>query len=353
LFEITDATGKILARCSHGSCDEALTSEGRAGLDPVGRSPVILRALDYERTVSIESARDRLVVRAALPLTDSALRLLGAVVVTVPIDWTVVDRLKAALGAGREVVVYVGRAPNASTFMAATGARLVGPTLPSGFQVAGPGAATSVIPLEVDGHEYSIAFGQLQDVNAAYVGLLGVAVDREPLAVARRRAITTLVSGALATLLLAILLSNLLTGRMTRPLQDLHAGALAIARGDLDTSISVNTMDEIGDLAEAFRIMTRSLKENQEGLAARVRELVTVHQVGRAVSTVVDLGQVLRAVAGEPVGGQLARLAAAVAALGRARRTPAVEADPQLMDAALAAGLTGPVIAAPLTLKER
>jgi two-component system, NtrC family, sensor kinase len=384
LFEITDASGRIVARCSRGACDELLTGAGRAGLEPAARSPVILRALDYERTVSIESAHDRLVVRAALPLTDPALRLLGAVVVTVPIDWTVVDRLKAALGAGREVVVYVGHAPNSSTFMAATGARLVGPTLPPGFHVAGPGTATSVAPLEVDGHEYSVAFGQLQDVNASPVGLLGVAVDREPLAVARRRAITTLVSGALATLLLAIVLSNLLTRRMTRPLQDLHAGALAIARGDLDTSISVDTLDEIGDLAEAFRIMTRSLKENQEGLAARVRELVTVHQVGRAVSTVVDLGQVLRsvatevlnvlggktasialaigadppefvvrAVAGDEVGGRLARLAAAVAALGRARRTPAVEADPQLMEAALSAGLTGPVIAAPLTLKER
>ena len=81
---------------------------------------------------------------------------------------------------------------------------------------------------------------------------------------------------------------------MSRPLQNLHAGALAVARGDLDTGIAVDTDDEIGDVAEAFRIMTRSLKENQEGLAARVRELVTVHQVGRAVSTVVDLGQVLR-----------------------------------------------------------
>jgi len=39
--------------------------------------------------------------------------------------------------------------------------------------------------------------------------------------------------------------------------------------------------------------------------------------------------------------------------LGRARRTPAVEADPQLLEAAKAAGLTGPVIAAPLTLKDR
>ncbi len=42
----------------------------------------------------------------------------------------------------------------------------------------------------------------------------------------------------------------------------------------------------------------------------------------------------VRAVAGDEVGGRLAELAAAVAALGRPRRTPAVEADPQLTDAA-------------------
>jgi nitrate/nitrite-specific signal transduction histidine kinase len=163
---------------------------------------------------------------------------------------------------------------------------------------------------------------------------------------------------------------------MTRPLQNLHAGALAIARGDLDTSFAVDTDDEIGDVAEAFRIMTRSLRENQEGWRARVRELVTVHQVGRAVSSVVDLGQVLRAVIteilnvlggktvaialrrrgprrrarrvrrarrrGDPVGERLAPLAGAVASLGRPRRTPAVEADPQLMDYAEAPACAGP-----------
>ena len=42
-----------------------------------------------------------------------------------------------------------------------------------------------------------------------------------------------------------------------------------------------------------------------------------------------------------------------VAALGRPRRTPAVEADPQLRRRGRAAGLAGPVIAAPLALKER
>src|SRR5262249_59097773 len=49
----------------------------------------------------------------------------------------------------------------------------------------------------------------------------------------------------------------------------------------------------------------------------------------------------------------MAQLAGGVAALGRPRRTPAVEADPQLMDFADGAGLRGPVIAAPLTIKDR
>jgi len=386
LFETTDPTGKVVARCTRGSCEDA-PSAAFGALEPADRSPVIRDALAYERTVSVERARDRLVVRAALPLVDPAMRMLGTAVVTEAIDGSVVDKLKAALGAGREVVVYAANDPNASTFMAATGARLAGPVLPPDFKPAGLATGTRVEKLEVESHPYSVALGQLKDVTGRAVGLLGVAVDREPLAAAQRRAITALALGALSALLLAMVLSNLLARRMTRPLQNLHAGALAIARGDLDTSFAVDTDDEIGDVAEAFRIMTRSLRENQEGLAARVRELVTVHQVGRAVSSVVDLGQVLRAViteilnvlggktvaialavegrigelpafvvravAGDPVGERLAPLASGVASLGRPRRTPAVEADPQLMDYAEGAGLRGPVIAAPLTIKER
>ena len=93
------------------------------------------------------------------------------------------------------------------------------------------GGGATVVPLEVEGHPYSVALGALQDVTGRAVGLLGVGVDREPLAAARRRASTALALGALSALLLAIVLSNLLARRMTRPLQNLHAGALAIARG--------------------------------------------------------------------------------------------------------------------------
>ncbi|HEX3697306.1 MAG TPA: ATP-binding protein [Polyangia bacterium] len=383
-LEVTDAVGRVMARCSQGVCSDVAAEAAKSRGVPVARSPLVVRALSYERTVSIESLGDRLVVRAAQPLVDPALRILGVAVVSLSVDGPMTDRLKASLGAGRELVIYRDVEPSASTFMASTGARLPPPAVPPEVLTKDLSTLVPVVPLEIGGHSYSVAFGQLQDVNAQRVGLLGVAIDREPLAAARRRASTTLFLGALLALLLAIGLGDQLARRLTKPLQNLHAGALSVARGDLDTQIAVDSDDEIGDVAEAFRVMTRSLKENQEGLAARVRELVTVHQVGRAISSVVDLDRVLRsvvsealsvlhgktaalalsidgpkkkfvvrAVAGETVGRLLAPVADVVAALGHPRRTPSVGADPQLMDVAKAAGLTGPLIAAPLALKER
>jgi signal transduction histidine kinase len=387
LVEVTDPSGRIIARCAAGTCNDASINERFAAFEPSDRSPVVRRALTFERSISIEAAGTRLVVRVALPLCDRALRLFGAAVVSLSIDGPVADRVKAELGSAREVIFYRGLEPSASTFMAATGERLVGPRMPL-FAARSLQAATSpVFPLEMGERSYSVAFGPIQDATGRRVGILGVALDRETLAAARRRVTLTLALGAISVLLVAIGLADILARRLTRPLRDLHAAALSIALGNLDTKIAVNSPDELGDVAEAFRVMIQSLRDNQEGLAARVRELVTVHQVGRAISSVVDLDQVLRsvvgealtvlggktvaialaregagnhrrsfairAVAGEPVGRRLAEMAEVIAAGGRARRTIAVETDSELSASASAAGLQGPLLAAPLTLKER
>ena len=388
LLEVTDAVGRVLARCAGGTCNDAIVSERFAAFDPANRSPVVRRALEFERTISIEPAGNWLVVRAAFPLVDPALRLLGAAVVSASLDGPVADRVKAELGAAREVIFYRGTEPSTSTFTTPTGARLVGPALPPVALSSFSEASAPVVALEVGGHAYSVAFGPIQDPSGRRVGLLGVALDREPLAAARRRVTVTLILGAVSVLLIAIGLADVLARRLTRPLQDLHAGAMSIALGNLDTKIGVDSPDELGDVAEAFRVMVQSLKENQEGLAARVRELVTVHQIGRTMSSVVDLDQLLRAVvaealavlsaktvalalaveapqgpqtrkfsiravAGEPVGRRLADMSALVAARGRPVRTASVESDPDLAPAAIAAGMKGPLMAAPLGLKDR
>jgi signal transduction histidine kinase len=386
LLEVVDALGHPLARCVAGRCGDEETRDAFPGLAPASASAVLPRALLHERTVTIERTNQRLAIRSGLPLTDPTLSLLGAMLVSSPADGLVADRIKAALGAAREVMFYDGDQPSISTLTGAKGERVAVPALPFKPVGAEGKASIPVVPLEMGGRPYTVAFGPLQDADGRHVGFLAVAVDRESLAAARRRALLTLVLGSVGALGLALALADILARRLTRPLQDLHAGAMGIARGDLETSISVNSPDELGDVAEAFRVMVQSLKENQEGLAARVRELVTVHQVGRALSSVVDLDLVLRsivgealsvlgaktaaialsnepianpkkfvirAVAGEPVGRRLAEMAGIVAARGRARRTDAVEVDPDLALVAAGAGLRGPLLAAPLALKDR
>ena len=65
------------SRAARAAAARTPPSAAAGALEPADRSPVILRALGYERTVSVERARDRLVVRAALPLVDPAMRMLG------------------------------------------------------------------------------------------------------------------------------------------------------------------------------------------------------------------------------------------------------------------------------------
>ena len=73
-----DGRHRPRGRALHARQLRGRAQRGRRGaLEPADRSPVILRALGYERTVSVERARDRLVVRAALPLVDPAMRMLG------------------------------------------------------------------------------------------------------------------------------------------------------------------------------------------------------------------------------------------------------------------------------------
>jgi two-component system NtrC family sensor kinase len=142
------------------------------------------------------------------------------------------------------------------------------------------------------------------------------------------------------------------------------------------------TGDEIGDLAVAFAQMTRAVKENQERLAARMREIVTLHEIGRAVSSVLGLDEVLRKIVEEvaqvlnaercallltrPDGGlsigagvrlQGAELLPALGEVLQRRGGPAriedVHEDDELRLPAENARVQGPLLAVPLEQKDR
>jgi signal transduction histidine kinase len=83
----------------------------------------------------------------------------------------------------------------------------------------------------------------------------------------------TLTSAALAVVaLIGVVLIGLLVARRTaRDLDQLVAGSLAAARGDLDHRVPVRSEDEIGAVAAAFNFMMEDLRSSKERLVIAER----------------------------------------------------------------------------------
>ena len=81
----------------------------------------------------------------------------------------------------------------------------------------------------------------------------------------------------LFSILAAALLAVVLAGRITRPIEELTAGAQDIADGHFDRRLSIHSHDEIQILAETFNHMTERLKENVAKLEESNRKLATVN----------------------------------------------------------------------------
>jgi methyl-accepting chemotaxis protein len=76
-----------------------------------------------------------------------------------------------------------------------------------------------------------------------------------------RSAQRVLIVFALASIILAIILSVKMTMYITAPLVDLAKVTTLVAKGDLTVPVTVQSDDEIGHLADSFRTMLKSLNE--------------------------------------------------------------------------------------------
>lgn len=85
-------------------------------------------------------------------------------------------------------------------------------------------------------------------------------------ALERASLVWTLVLAAAAPFFVAGVVGYL-SRSVARPLARLSRGAAAVARGDLETRIDIDTPDEFGALAQEFNAMTTALKRQQERLA--------------------------------------------------------------------------------------
>jgi len=81
---------------------------------------------------------------------------------------------------------------------------------------------------------------------------------------------TSLLIGA-AGILVAIVLSGWAATRVTRPVEQLASAAQTVAGGDWGASVTIDSKDELAELAESFNRMTRELLQQKDRLAQAER----------------------------------------------------------------------------------
>ncbi|MBV8762296.1 MAG: HAMP domain-containing protein [Deltaproteobacteria bacterium] len=288
----------------------------------------------WTRGIMLVPIGDRVVVRAVSPIVDAGLTLRGVAVLSLPLDGEFADSIKGALSADVLLGGTTGRL--AVTFRSALGRRADPVVLSPADRDAALKGQRVIQSISVPTGEYEIAATALQEQKGHPVGIIAVAVDRGSLAATKALSIRSLAIGGVGALAFAILLALFWSRRLGAPISELHRGAIAVSRGDLDHRIDIEGEDELADLAEAFNQMTATLKDNQARLAARMKEIVALHDAGRAVSSVIDLDQVSRKIVDAVARTFDVRLAALWLAEGSALRASAARARRQEVSSALA-----------------
>jgi PAS domain S-box-containing protein len=112
--------------------------------------------------------------------------------------------------------------------------------------------------------------------------------------------------GLLAFVVIVFAMGAFITRRVVRPLVALCEGAAILGKGDLDHRIKVDAQDEIEELAAEFNAMADSLQRAQAETHARLREVASLVEAGRAITSL-DLQRVLDILAKEAARAVAAR----------------------------------------------
>ena len=231
----------------------------------------------------------------AVPVYDDANQIIGVLAAEVNFDemWNVVNRIPVGQtgyvylvdGLGNLIVYHnlelVMQQPEVSRHIPGVERFLRGD-----FQVA-----------EYLGLDGQPVIGARQPVPGTDWGVITELPTRE----AYRTANLFRVASALVSLLvlaMVVAMGWFITRRVVQPLVRLSEGAATLGRGDLDYRIQVEAHDEIDELAAEFNTMAANLQRSQAETQARLREVSSLVEAGRAITSL-DLHHVLNVLSKE------------------------------------------------------
>lgn len=277
------------------------------------RATVLAANSEKKPVAGIEIGRGGLGVRGIAPVSYQG-RHVGTIEFGLNVDHTLLNELKTQYGSEWQILL-LKEAADIATFV--TPRTDVTPTNSS--LVFQSSTLENPIFLGSDGYEkvldgtpnqetvtkggltYIIVSSPLYDFSGNIIGVVDIISDQTEIVEQQNRQIGVLFGVLLSTLLVFGGTIYLLVNQILQPIQPLTEAARAIAGGNLDQNIQVNSQDELGILAQTVNQMASELKNSfvtlEERVANRTRDLATVAEVGTATATILDTRRLLQEVA--------------------------------------------------------
>ncbi len=136
---------------------------------------------------------------------------------------------------------------------------------------------------EIFGTGYINGYIPLRNANDQVVGSLYIRASEEGFMEIKRKVMSAIIYMAGFSILLALTIGFLVGRPLTKSIESLRQGAMAVANGDFSHKIKVETDDELKQLADSFNAMTAELKETQKKLL-QSEKMAALGQIAAAVS---------------------------------------------------------------------
>jgi PAS domain S-box-containing protein len=244
-IKILDPAEKIVL--SHDNSSESFITEKNLGqITFLGkkRDPLI-------REAGVFQVDDHLCMAAISPIIDQeTFGLKGFLLLEIPFNLEFTEQIKEK--SKTDIMLYVLGRSVTSTLTDGNGEMV--------FPRQARANPDEMVRFRPGGDRYLMDEFAIDDYQKKKVGEIFVAADIEKIMEAKKVSISSLLTSSLLIGFFVILTSILLGGKLTSPIVKLARGVEAIAGGDYDVRMKVESSDEIGELANVLNKMSDSLK---------------------------------------------------------------------------------------------
>ncbi len=258
----------------------------REGVSLADRATIPLVSTPHARPRSDTVDKTGMVMVSAFPLRNHAGQVIGALYggVLLNNNNALVDKIKQIVYEGVQfngtdvgsATIFLGDARIATNVRLGNGARAIGTRVSEEvYQRVIVEKKKWIRRAFVVNDWYFTAYEPILDLQGKAVGSLYVGMLEKPYTHMQKSVNSILYMVLFVTSLIGLAVSGFIATLLARPIKELEKLAHRVARGERNLQMEVHTKDEVGDLADAFNLMTKALsrQEAEIGLLHRALEL--------------------------------------------------------------------------------